>query len=181
MDERNQSYQYIVERFKREKIESRYNWLYKMLNNYIESMEAQEYLTISTDILNHVVIDYFVDIDRLKEFHDIEKAHETKIYSYLSYWLLRRKPLQVARNENAEKYAFCNEQFVCYFLRSYMFAEPAGIPIMNNYKDNVDNFVNTLLYYLKYREHSAKSIELMLLAFSAGRGYQYSVDYQNGK
>ena len=48
----------------------------------------------------------------------------------------------------------------------------------SNKKDVVDNFVGTLLYYFKYREYSAKNIEIMLLAFEAGRGYQYSVDHQ---
>lgn len=50
--------------------------------------------------------------------------------------------------------------------------------ILDNQKETVDNFVDTLLYYFKYRDYSAKSIEIIILAFGAGRGYQYSVDFQ---
>lgn len=104
---------------------------------------------ISSDILNHVVVDYFVDIDRLKEFQNIEKAHESKIYAYLAFWLLRHKPLQLKNTENAEKLAFINEEFVGQLVRSYLFTQPENCPILNNQRDTVDNFVETATTYPK--------------------------------
>ena len=101
-----------------------------------------------------------------------------KVYAYSAYWLLRHKPMQVVVTDQGEKYAFVNEEFVSDLIRSYLFSDPDNIPVLNNKKDVVDNFVGTLLYYFKYREYSAKNIEIMLLAFEAGRGYQYSVDHQ---
>lgn len=70
-------------------------------------------------------------------------------------------------------YAFIN------MLRGYLFADPDNIPILNNKQKDVDLFISTLVYYFKYRDYSAKSIEILLLAFAAGRGYQYSVDHQS--
>ena len=35
------------------------------------------------------------------------------------------------------------------------------------------------LYFFKYRHVTPQFIELMLISFNAGRGYQHSVDYQN--
>lgn len=53
-----------------------------------------------------------------------------------------------------------NEEFVSDLIRSYLFSDPDNIPVLNNKKDVVDNFVGTLLYYFKYREYSAKILRL---------------------
>lgn len=172
------NYDYLLQKFTKEKIVSRYEWLYGLMEEFIKAKGLEDDILISSDVLNHVIIDYFVDVDRLKGFQNIERTHMSKIYAYLSFWLLRRKPLQLRRVDNAEHLSFINEEFVCELVRSYLFSEPENVPIMNNQRENVDNFVATLLYYFKYRDYSAKSIEIMILAFLAGRGYQYSVDHQ---
>lgn len=174
-----QSYQYIVDRFGEEKILSRAEWLHNQLSDYIGARNLTDKVHISPHILNHVLVDYFVDIDRLKAFSKIPRANDTKIYAYTCFWLLRHKPLQVSEQGDAPELAFVNEEFVSHLLRSYLFSDPDDIPIVNSRKDSVDSFVSTMLYYFKYREYSAKTIEMIILAFSAGRGYQYSVDYQN--
>lgn len=172
------NYQYLVNQFGEQKILSHYEWIYQIMENYLDARECQDKVIISTDILSHVIVDYFVDIDRLKEFQEIEKVHSSKIYAYMSYWLLRHKPMQLTEVENIGELAFINEEFVCHLMRSYLFAEPDNVPILDNQTERVDTFVETMLYYFQYREYSAKNIEIMILAFLAGRGYQYSVDHQ---
>lgn len=66
-----------------------------MLADYIKCEKRQKRVGISTDILKHVIVDYFVDIDRLKSFAGIPKVNDSKIYSYTSFWILKHKPLQV--------------------------------------------------------------------------------------
>lgn len=174
-----QGYQYIVEKFGEEKVRLRSEWMYNLLDDYIAAEGLTDKVFISRSILKHVLVDYFVDIDRLKDFANIPKANDSKIYAYICYWLLRHKPLQLCAQSDVQELVFINEEFVTHLLRSYLFAEPDNIPIMNNKREEIDSFLNTLLYYFKYREYTAKNIELMILAFSAGRGYQYSVDYQS--
>lgn len=173
-----QGYQYVIDKFTEEKVSSRSEWLYNQLSDYIDSRNLTEKVTISASVLKHVLVDYFVDIDRLKEFAEIPRANDTKIYAYTCFWLLRHKPLQINHQDDAPELVFVNEEFVTYLLRSYLFSDPDDIPIVNNQRDKVDCFVKTMLYYFKYREYSAKTIEMIILAFSAGRGYQYSVDHQ---
>ena len=76
------SYEYILDKFGEEKLLSRYTWLYDLMENFLRIKNYEDNVIISSDILNHVVIDYFVDIDRLKLFQNIEKTHESKIYAY---------------------------------------------------------------------------------------------------
>lgn len=171
------SYEFIIEHFKEKRIVDRYAWLYSLMEDFIRIEQLSDRVAISEDILNHVIIDYFVDIYRLKEFQDIEKTHDSKIYSYLGYWILRHKPIQILP-DNAESEVFINERFVAEMIRSYLFRNPSDIPILRDKQEDVDNFLETLLYYFKYREYSAKNIEMIILAFVAGRGYQYSADYK---
>ena len=105
------SYEYILDKFGEEKLLSRYTWLYDLMENFLRIKNYEDNVIISSDILNHVVIDYFVDIDRLKLFQNIEKTHESKIYAYSAYWLLRHKPMQVVVTDQGEKYAFVNEEW----------------------------------------------------------------------
>lgn len=172
------NYKYLVNKFGEEKISSRYEWLYNLMNDYIHARGYEDKVIISNDVLSHVVVDYFVDIDRLKQFQEIEKVHPSKIYAYTSYWLLRHKPLQITVTEARAEVAFVNEEFTCNFLRSYLFSEPENVSILDNQREAVENFVATMLYYFQYRDYSAKNIEIMILAFQAGRGYQYSADHQ---
>ena len=172
------SYRYIVSKFGEEKIATGYDWVEQPPREFLRQKEYTEKVIVSLDVLKHVIIDYFVDIDRLKEFQEIENIHTSKIFAYLSYWLLRHKPLQLIKAENTGHLVFVNEEFVCYLLRSYLFSAPENVPILDNKKEQVDNFVDTMLYFFQYREYSAQNIEIMILAFQAGCGYQYSVDHQ---
>ena len=169
------TYNFIIDHFGEDKIVSRYQWIYDLMEDYINAEELQEKVYISEDILNHVIIDYFVDTYRLKDFQDIKYTHDSKIYAYMIYWLLRHKPLQIKR-EDAEELVFVNEKFAAEILYAYLFKEPNNVSILNSQKESMENFTETLFYFFKYRDYSAKNIEMIILAFLAGRAYQYSVD-----
>ncbi|MFG6334911.1 MAG: hypothetical protein K1W20_05490 [Lachnospiraceae bacterium] len=183
MDEKNSmaesgGYQYLIQKFGKEKVTSRFEFVNKILQQYILQNQYESRVSVCQNIVEHIVIDYFVDIDRLKEFQEIELVNEIKIYSYLSYWILRHKPLQIIACDGQDDLVFVNEECVADFLCSFLFTKPDNIPFIAEQKPQIDEFVKTLRYHLAYRSYSAQNIELMLLAFNAGRGYQYSVDYQ---
>lgn len=64
----------------------------------------------------NVLLDYFMDIFRLRDFHNIEKARTEKILSYMVSWIVRRKSLQYIHYTNDEKDIFVNERFGVYLL-----------------------------------------------------------------
>ena len=174
---KGKGYVYLMDQFGEDKIISRYAFIYNFLQDFIEQKGYADRVIISSDILDHVVVDYFVDIDRMKGFQEIELTNEIKIYSYLSFWILRHKPLQIICPEGEPDLAFVNEEVVSDFLRSKLFSEPDSVPILPEKKASIDDFTITMIYFFKYRDFSAKNIELMMLAFQAGRAYQRSVDY----
>ena len=177
---------FLIEEFGKLKIQERYCFVFELLDEFIKSSGFTDDLVISSPILNQVITDYFTDIYRLKAFHkDIKLVNEIKIYSYLAYWICRRKPIQIKNDFNGlgyeqlsqiEDIAFINERAAAAFLQSLLFQDPSDVAILSSKEEDYKSFIENMLYVLKYRQYTAQNIESMLLAFIAGRSYQFSAD-----
>lgn len=177
----------LVEYFGESKIRNRFNTVYTLLSMYIERENLGNFVIISNSILEHTIVDYFRDIYRLKEFHkEIEFTNETKITSYLAFWLCHRKPLQVIQTitpdtdketeQKLDELVFVNESMVCSFIEEQIFQNPEVPASLDENNRAYKEFLENLLYVLKYRQFTAQNIESMILAFNAGRAYQSAVD-----
>ncbi len=175
---KKEGYQFIIDKFGEEKIISRYDCLYELLTIYLEQKRLEGRVYIAPAILDHVIVDYFVDIDRLKDFQGMELVNDTKIMAYTAFWLLRHKPLQILDVDNADDLVFVNEDAVGEILRTQLLNNPADTVILEEVEAKIDEFVNTMKYFFQYRLYTAQNIELMIMAFDAGRAYQYCVDFQ---
>ncbi|MGM9544690.1 MAG: hypothetical protein ACI3T9_06865 [Romboutsia timonensis] len=166
------SYQEIVDFFTAEKIENRYNVLYDSCNNFIQKNNYQNTIEINELSLIHATMDYFTDIYRLKEFHNIRLVNEYKVISYSTFWLIRRKPLEIVNNsDNDEFLVFANEALGA----SYLYTELIkSLPLdYYNYlspksQKSIDGFVESLFYYFKYRTYTAQDLEMCILSFLSG-------------
>lgn len=173
------NYQFLIEYFGEDVLESRYNTIFSYLEDYIQVKELEDEVSISKPLLNNLVVDYFVDIYRLKDFQDIQKVNDAKIYAYTAYWLLRRKPLQLVKADLKNEFAFINEEMVVAYLYSFLYSEPNNVAIISLKEKEFKEFENNLLYTFMYRDYSPKMIESLIYAFQAGRAYQYSVDFDD--
>ena len=176
--EPKEGYQCILEKFGEEKIISRYNCLYELLSAYLKRKRLEERIHIIPAVLDHVIVDYFVDIYRLKDFQGMELVNDTKILAYTSFWLLRHKPLQIVDAEKADDLVYVNEDAVGEILRTQLFKDPEDTVLLPEQAGRIDDFVNTMKYFFQYRLYTAQNIELMIMAFGAGRDYQYCTDFQ---
>jgi len=171
-------YAAVIEKFTPQKIIERYARLLESANKFIKEMEFESYIVCNEEMLMYAVLGYFSDIMRLKKFANIERIHETKILAYESEWLLKRKILQIKNSDDSDlleypdKFAFCNEQFVFSQITLWIKKNDLinGTKTLNN--PDLEYFTNMLFYHLKYRSCDAKTLELMLVAFTAGREYQ---------
>lgn len=178
MDKEIIDYTYLFKDFGEDRIADRCNWLMDIMNTFLSHNDLSESAFVSETILNHVVIDYFADIKRLKDFQQIETTNHIKIFAYTTYWILRHKPIQII-SEVEEKNVFINENFCSDLIRMFLFDNPDSVSILKQDENAINDFIDTMLYYFTYRDVSAQCIELMLISFNAGRGYQNSVDHQN--
>jgi hypothetical protein len=142
------------------RIAQRFGSVLRCLGAFISAKKINSSIRINFDLLKTAIIDYFVDIARVKEYHNIERVNPEKIYGYMAYWLLRRKPIQVTgafiNNE------FINEQFITWFLVSNILSE-LGIS-----SGPLNEFQSLLYYNMKYRQVTQQSLELMIKAFFSG-------------
>lgn len=139
------------------------------INAFLNHHELNTVSYVNVMALTHAIMDYFSDIQRLKEYQEIDHVNEFKIKAYETFWLLKRKPIQINKQIDDDKQLFVNEQFLLSRLHSFMLGEKINEPINGDELKGMTNFLDSLLYYLKFRRCDAQSIELMLLAFNAGQ------------
>ena len=166
-----QSYDDILSEFTDDIIKSRYENLYKEISDFLVGYSLDKQLKIDEVALTHAVFDYYSDISRLKKFHNIKNVNDIKVYAYESYWLLRRHPIQILDNGNTEeRIVFANEKFVFSRLAQYLMKEvAASSDIAPECRKSVLNYLDTIYYYLKYRDYSAQVLELLITSFYAGK------------
>lgn len=180
MNKSNYDYEEIIEHFGKEKIMSRFNTLEEYLNIFIERSGFKNNVMISYSLLNQAVIDYFADVDRLKNFHNIEKINFIKVHAYSAYWLLRRKPIQIISENEDTELAFINENFVASYLLQFLRGDNRGVVIKKNDRLEYDEFVENLKYVLRYRMVTSQMLETVLESYIAGRIFERSIGLDEG-
>lgn len=152
-----------------EVIESRIKQISLEMLEFLKINNLEQVAYIHEMALTHAIMDYFSDIQRLKDYHQIEHVNEVKIKAYETFWLLKRKPLQLKEQIDDDRLLYVNEKFLLTRLTSFMLGNEINMPIVGEKSIAFKNFLDTLYYYLKFRRCDAQSIELMLLAFKAGQ------------
>ncbi len=163
------NYDKLVADIGEEVIENRIWQISEEMELFIKEYELQDIAYIHTMALTHAVMDYFSDIDRLKTYQEIEHINDIKIKAYETFWLLKRKPIQLLKQLEEDRFLYVNEKFLLARLTSFMLGENGTMPLVEEKGIAFKNFLDTLYYNLKFRKCDAQSIELMLLAFKAGQ------------
>ena len=155
--------QYLMDKYPFEK---RYKELLTQMQDVLEALGIMDKVKIDTDLLGQAVLNYFEDVDRLKEFEGIKRTNEDKIYGYATFWLLRDKPIQITDDDIPYEYLYINEKvFIC-MLISKMLKE-AGMDSKTK-NSRLLPFIKLLYYNFKFRNYTQQSIELMVSAFFCG-------------
>lgn len=155
-------------------IEKRFNNLLEQMQAVLERMGIIDQVLINTDLLGKAVVDYFEDIDRLKDFEGIVRVNVDKIYSYGTYWILRRQPIQIIEKDLEEKFWYINEK-VCIAIMIPKMLEEMGISLTEK-NPRFEQFLDLVYYNFKYRLYTQQTLELMVESFFCG----YSVKVGTG-
>jgi len=164
-----ENYMDLIEDCTEDTVKSRIDQLYTEMKTFITTYEFDEFVRIDLPALTHAVMDYFSDIRRLKIYQKIEHANQAKIKAYETFWLLKRHPLNVIKDVDNDQFAFINEKFLMMRLSCYLMGDKITKSIVDDQRETFNNFLEILLYHLKFRDCSPHALELMLLAFEAGK------------
>jgi len=166
-------YQELLREIGEENFDSRFRELMKQIDAFLDEAEYNEDIVCNERILYHALLDYYTDIMRLKEFHEIRHTKTDKKFAYLIYWILRRKPIQFRRYLSDEKDIFVNERFCCYLLINECLLQSSDQSIHTNLNEEeiniFDRYIDLLFYFFKYRQINPQTIELVIETFKAGR------------
>ena len=164
----------LFNEFGENKIEERYDTLYEEMNLFLDQNDLHDCAEVNKTILAYLIIDYYYDIKRIKNFHTkIEKPNSEKVIAYTAYWILHRKPIQVKSDlTSSKKISTLNERFVLQYILNYLSERERGSHILLRENSGLKNFSKYMLYYLIYRSHDAQSLEMIITAFLAGQIYE---------
>lgn len=157
---------YIARLAKKYPIDSRFDCLLTEMQNILIKMGIIDLVEVNSDLLGKAVIDYFEDIDRLKEFEGIPRINVDKIYSYGIYWVLRRSPIQILDKNIDKRFHHINEKVCTVLMFPRMLSEMGISPKSTN--PDFEAFLDLIYYNFKYRTYTQQSLELMVAAFFCG-------------
>ena len=150
-----------------EEFKSRFNEIKTSAEAFIKEAGFEETVYCNERILSQMLLDYYSDIERLKEFHDIKRIRAEKIFAYTISWLIRRKPLQYRDNFKEEKDIFVNERFAAYMLLNECMCSGKQL-VPPDCQKKLDEYIDLLLYHFKYRECNSQTLELAISSFKMG-------------
>lgn len=148
------------------KFVERYSTLLTDIKTFIKMNEFEEKVVINEMSLAYMLVDYFEDVRRLKDYHEVQHINAIKIVSYTSYWFLRRKPIELLKND--KDIVYVNERFVLAYILNFLDASDKDA-LIDREERTLQSFIDMLFYYLKYRVNNANAIEMIIASFIAGR------------
>jgi hypothetical protein len=167
---KDKHYQFLLKYFSGNIICMRFEALWADTVKVIQSYKLERKLRIDENSFQNIIIDYFTDTARLKDFQDIKRTNVDKIYGYELFWFLRRHPIQLV--EDIPDHFDINEKVALGVFIPRILAD-AGLPYekekqCKEFQERLDVFIHLLFYNLKYRTYTQQSLELMIEAFLCG-------------
>jgi hypothetical protein len=174
------SYDDILKSISEESIKERFLLLYSSAINFLAHLDSsnevyKNRLFVSKLFLQEAVLNYFSDIIRLKNFHEIEKIETRKVASYTAYWILRCRPIQLCSepDDNAcikgRVLSWPNEAFACATLISMTYN--TSKPLVDDWS-KFNQFTSLLRYNMTYRLVTPQILELSLYGLDANSVYE---------
>lgn len=166
----NHEYSYVemIENIGENKLQETFTEVLASANHFIEEAGYQDHVECNERILMSLLLDYFADLFRMKDFHGIQWVRTEKSFAYLISWIIRRKPLQFIHYTEEEKDIYVNERFAAFLMLNecLLCGERKFVGAEN--QANLDEYISLLFYYFKYRECSPQALELAIVSFKMG-------------
>ncbi len=166
------TYESLIETVGEKTINEFMGFLQEQCEQFLREASYEGSVVCNDRILFHALLDYYSDIERLKQFHHIQNIRTNKVFAYVAYWILRRKPLQFVAEDIAETDIFVNERFVMFLVINECLLEGVNYALSMDGQKKFDEYVDFLFYYFKYRECSPQALELLIETFKIGLEFQ---------
>lgn len=158
----------MVEAMGEERLHEKFLEIRASINHFIEEAGYIGNCECDDRILMNLLMDYFADIYRNKQFHGVEWVRTEKSFAFLIYWILRRKPIQFIRYSDDERDIYVNERFAAFLMLNECMMCGENKIVGAEGKQKLDEYINLLFYYFKYRDCTPQALELAIVSFKMG-------------
>jgi hypothetical protein len=123
-----QYYEFTMKAFGKENIKKRYDYLLDKVNDFLVSRNIDSHVAVDKRILQELVIDYFRDSERIRNFLRPVTA-DKNVCSYLGYWIVKKKPLVLADKTDYKLrldkpcLGYVNEWFAFHLILGYKYSK----------------------------------------------------------
>jgi len=118
---------------------------------------------IDYTVLKTVAMRYWIDVERLKHFHNMSRINSHKIAGYLTYWICKLRPITVKSQSvylNADLKPMKHPHFI-----NELFAATVGVGRLNEGRSKgvavSASVFDTFIYGLKYRTMTGDMLSMM--------------------
>lgn len=161
-------YGFILDYYTMEDLQERFGVWYLDAKKFIEKKGLTDCVQINSRRLGYAVCDYFTDMIRMKEFHEIDHANLNKIYAYSAYWFLRRQPIQLISDLEQDMDLYINELFIVNNLVAKLKRHCSHRDVIQ--KQALLEMANLWFYNFKFRIFTAQSLEMAICSFFVANG-----------
>ena len=149
-------------------ITKRFNSLVEMYEHLKSSMDINNTVFMNYDLLHEVLVSYFLDIIRLKDFHNCKKINFVKIAGYMVFWIAKLRPIQIIQAKDKDitgDIRRINEYYAAHVGLSFIANLNEPLSLDNSTLKIYNTFREELLYSLVYRVITPQMLELIYSAF----------------
>ena len=149
---------------------------------FIDSNKLQDKVFIHQMALNHAVMDYYSDIQRLKSYQEIGHINEVKIKAYETFWLLKRRPLQLKAQLEDDKWLYINEKFLLARIANFILRDNINILNRPQKRSAICQGTRilpfTMITYLQQKREFIERISLIIQKISQKQALSFFWIYQ---
>ena len=139
-----------------ERIASRQELLEFIFRGLQEHLDpTSKHLELNRTVLYNIVVSYFEDVDRHKEYHGTPRVDSAKQGAYSIKWIAKLRPIQLkcAEEDVNQELLYINEIYALRCGLSFMRVIPAILP---------GQLYDDLLYTLRYRHIDERMLLIWL-------------------
>ena len=115
---------------------------------------SQVFLNVA--LLTSAIRNYFIDVERYKDFHAIKRVERYKVASYSAKWILKCKPIQFRIDESDDM------KHPALLVLNEMFALKWGLAACDiKEKAMKDDLLDEILYTFQYRQVAEDNLTLI--------------------
>jgi len=153
-------------------------YLIESFNKWIKGKKLKRRnFSIHPELVKQVSLNLFIDLKRIKDFHNIKKeVNSQKFAAYQAAWIIRIKPIQVRgfKEKNKKDFINANELFTLYTVIARIYNTARENNLDCDELKKWSGFFKKLVYHFHHRITNPQALELTFEAIDLIPRYSLS-------